>query len=801
MAQVRRRLSIPLLVTVGCGVLSAGCAHGLLGGSGPPSRSVQRLAADAGAIRTVAYEEDFLDARLVLQALPPGTAERVALRRKLIDYLVGPIARLDIEQVRRDPSVLGSSDDMDRVFESFHDALELYAPAELWGPGAPALAPDELGLLDRAARAVVVLFSPRGNEPAVATGLFVLVALEPGQRAWTERLEQLFAWLDTGSQVGGAGPGGSRGNATTPTEVLEQVATVWPTPTVVDRLSAQAFDRQERLATALRRPLGTGVGRGAIGELLTDSEAMQAMAAGVAALYLRCGQLKGAEAALGRLAGKPGDDPELRQLVSTAARSGARADDFLALARRFLPQIKLLGGTSADRLDPVAAAEVIRLGLERSPRNTELLILGSRVARFVPAPFLALRYLEDAQAVLEHSRTSADVLAELAGERLELAMSRLRVHIDPDHIEPAAREAEVLRQQVADSRRRYGERQVKISDGDIDFELARGHLDAGLVDRAEPLLIRAQQDADATVEVALQLGRLALKRGDPARAAQILREALDSQQRSAPTDETIPFVEGQSKLARALGDAYEVGGRLEDARKVWRLAVRGWERLMIEHLRRKNLGASSEATYEVGRLYYLLGRHADGIQKFNEAIEQNESRDQTYIDTLAFLVQNGESEAALDIYRRVLSKPTRAVSEYVKVYSSLWILDITRRASKTPEPAAEGYLRSIDSRKVQLRPARTAAWYLPLIRYAIGRLSYDQLLNMADTAGKRAEVYFYEAMRRLAEGRSDDAHVLWEKVLETKMFSFFEFDMASRYLRSGAPTQPRAESAPDAETI
>jgi tetratricopeptide (TPR) repeat protein len=222
---------------------------------------------------------------------------------------------------------------------------------------------------------------------------------------------------------------------------------------------------------------------------------------------------------------------------------------------------------------------------------------------------------------------------------------------------------------------------------------------------------------------------------------------------------------------------------------------------MVEQLRRKNLGASSEATFEVGRLYYLLGRHADGIQKFNEAIEQNESRDQTYIDTLAFLVQNGESEAALDIYRRVLSKPTRAVSEYVKVYSSLWILDITRRASKTPEPAAETYLRSLDARKLQLRPARTAAWYLPLVRYALGRLTYDQLTAMADTAGKRAELYFYEAMRRLAEGRSDDAHQLWEKVLETKMFSFFEFDMASRYLRSGAPTQPRAESAPDAETI
>ncbi|HXU83980.1 MAG TPA: hypothetical protein VN914_21440, partial [Polyangia bacterium] len=110
-------------------------------------------------------------------------------------------------------------------------------------------------------------------------------------------------------------------------------------------------------------------------------------------------------------------------------------------------------------------------------------------------------------------------------------------------------------------------------------------------------------------------------------------------------------------------------------------------------------------------------------------------------------------------------------------------------------------LRSLDNRKLQLRPARAAAWYVPLARFAIGRLTYDQILPLADTAGKRAELYFYEAMRRLAEGRSDDAHALWNKVLETKMFSFFEFDMASRYLRTGAPTQPRAETASEAETI
>jgi tetratricopeptide (TPR) repeat protein len=792
MPNVRRSLRSAAVLIL---VAAAGCAHGPLGHG--LSSSSQRFAAEAASFPQVNYEEDFLDARMVLQALPVGSRERDALRVKLVRYLVGPIATLDVEAARKDPNYLGGNDDIDRLFESFHDALELYAPAELWRDGGPRMAPEERQLLASAARAVVALFSPRGNEQAVATGLFVLTSLEPKEPAWSQRLQDLFAWLETGSQLAGS----TRAAVTTTVDVLENVANVWPSPAVVDRLTAVALERQNRLAQSLRQPLGTTTSRKAIGDLLLDSEAMQSLAVNLAALYLRCGEIQRAKGAVDRLSGKPGDDPELRQLLERAGRSNASAGDFLALARRFLPHHELLGGTSNDRIDPPATAEVLRKGLERYPNDTDMLVLASRVARFQLAPFLALRYLEDAQLVLEKRHASAEVLGDISGEQLELSFSRLRAHIDPDRIEPAAREAEALRQQFAENRRRFGDSHFKLRDADIDFELARGFVDAGLIDRAEPLFMRARREAESSVELTLQIGKLVSKRGDAGRAAQILREALDNEERNAPPEETVLFVESESKLARALGDAYEVQGRIEDARRAWKQAAHGWERLMVEQLRRKNLGASSEATFEVGRLYYLLGRHADGIQKFNEAIEQDESRDQTYIDTLAFLVQHGESEAALDIYRRVLGKPTRVVSEYVKVYSSLWIFDITRRGSKTPDPAAEAYLRSLDTRKLRLRPARAAAWYVPLARYAIGRLTYEQILPLADTTGKRAELYFYEAMRRLAEGRSDDAHALWNKVLETKMFSFFEFDMASRYLRTGAPTSPRAENTSEAETI
>src|SRR3954468_16897126 len=129
MSHVRRFLAL----TVVTAALLAGCAHGPLGRG--MSGSALRFASEASAVKTIAFEEDFLDARLVFQALPFGSKERTALRSKLVSYLVTPLATFDLERLHRDPSYLQSSDDYDRLFESLHDALDLYAPAELWTKG------------------------------------------------------------------------------------------------------------------------------------------------------------------------------------------------------------------------------------------------------------------------------------------------------------------------------------------------------------------------------------------------------------------------------------------------------------------------------------------------------------------------------------------------------------------------------------------------------------------------------------------------------------------------------------------
>ncbi len=757
----------------------------------PLSPSARLLAHEATSVGEIRYEEDFLDARLIYQGLVPNTPERLALRRQLVTFLLGAVERLDPAALRRSVS---ATDDMDRALGSLRDAMDLYEPQDL-ATVTKGMPVDEMRLLVAAARQVLALFGPQGTEAPVATALLALQTLQPTNPDWPARLEELFAWADRGAQ-----PVPGPRNPPGPVAILENIAAIWPAPPVLDRLARAYVERQDRLATLLRRPLGGDASVGAAGDLIAQGEAVQTTAASLACLFLRGGRIDLAAARLKNVAGRPGDDADLRQLVDQAAVKKPSRDALVKLARRFLPRIEAFGGTSTDRLDPTASYRVLEIALSRFPQDAELLILASRTARALPAPFLALRYLEEAVPLREKAGAPADELADLSTELMELSFVRLRRFIDPEHMEPATREADTLRTQFGQLRKRFGGERFKLRDEEIDLTLARGLVDAGQPDRAQILFQRLSQSGLGDAEAALQLGNLAQKRGDPQRAVALVKAALDRHQAAAPQQKTIPYVEQEAKLAKALGQAYDSLGASAEARTAWIIAVSGWEILTAEHLRRRNVNESAEATVEVARLYYLLGRRDAAIQKFVEGFEQNEGRVASYIEAISFLVQRGDIDAALDLYRRALSKPAATVPEEHKLYTSLWILDITRRAGRGPDPTAEAYLRGLDSRTVILRPSRAAAWYLQLGRFALGRITYAQLLKNADTVAKRAEVYFYQAMRTLGDGGTDDAQILWRKVLESNMVSFFEFDMASRYIRLGAPTQTRPATAGE-ETI
>jgi tetratricopeptide (TPR) repeat protein len=800
MRRLRQTTVLPLVVGLALAG-AAGCAHQASVAPRGPSQHFQSEAIQIGAVK---FEDDFIEARLVFQALPMGVPERTALRQSLLRYLLEPIAALSAEQLKREVRDLENDDIYDRIYESFRDALAFYEPSELWAADPRAqISPLEQDLLARTAKLVLAVFSPRGADGQVALALAALATIDPTAHEWPDRLSELIRWSD---EAGATGDGSGFRRPTTSADILESAFGDWPSPALASPLDTLYGDRQKKFVSVLRRPLNGGESsRKALGDLLlAHGDEMQRVVVNVATLYLRCGLIERAAKRAGELADQPGDDPELRALLDAAAKPGAAAADFLRLARRFLPRVELLGGTATDGPDPIVAFRVIDAGLVRYAGDPELLLLAAHVARVLSSPFLAIRRLEEAQTVVEAvpAAVDGDQAAKISAELLELYFVRLRLRLDPERVAPAFNEADLLRQRSAETRRRFQKADIKIRDADIDFELARSYLNAGMIDRAEPLFLRARSASEPTAEVSIELANLALKRGDARRATEILRDAIEAMRSKGPQQDTIGSVEGRSRLQRLLGDAFDVMSDRNSAESAWREALAGWERLMIEHVRRKSYTASAEALFEVGRLLYLLGRHAEALQKFDEALDQDSDRDQSYIDMTAFLVQNGEAEAAMAIYRRGMARPNRAVSEYVKVYTSLWVLDLSRRSSKVPDANAEAYLKTLEQRHPEIRPHRGASWYRQLARYAVGKIGYADILAAADTTAKRAEIYFYEAMRRLADGKSDDAHQLWQKVVDTKMFSFFEFDMAARYLRVGAPSSPSAEhSSGTTETI
>jgi hypothetical protein len=66
-------------------------------------------------------------------------------------------------------------------------------------------------------------------------------------------------------------------------------------------------------------------------------------------------------------------------------------------------------------------------------------------------------------------------------------------------------------------------------------------------------------------------------------------------------------------------------------------------------------------------------------------------------------------------------------------------------------------------------------------------MSWQDLIGRADTPGKQAEAYFYQAQRLAERGEEEAARDLFRKVLSTDMVAFFEYDMADYYLRKGVP--------------
>jgi tetratricopeptide (TPR) repeat protein len=676
-------------------------------------------------VSPIKSEEDYAANRAEFDALDAGAPDRPQRRAALQGFLLGRVNRaLDGKH-------------LEDAWDELKQALTLFDADEL---SKKVQDPALLAAAERFERAV----RPRGAHQLVLAALAVQQAL--GQNDAPSRFRQVTAWLRNAAD-GTDGDGRER-----VVEDLETVVKLWPSPFVVGELTTMYLEpstpneQAQNMARKLRR--------GADLRDLLGGGAHPNTAYDIARLYLRISQPK---QALDNLSKLPGEgDPKLKTLLTRHLSDKAMPGDVIELAKYFAGQ---------GRDDRDVSARICRDAARRFPAAPEPRLCAGELAFTLDQLMVALRNFEEAVR-LEPGRHEAWVaLAKLYQKRLFQLVSDENLNVS--ELEKQLAKVETF---YADAQKRFPDKPLTPSMAGALFEVGRGYYNVGRLPEAVKYLERSIS-MEASSPALEQLGQIRLKKGQGREAAALFEKAI-----SVPKESRVEELYWRAKLRRELADAFESLDDAHGAEAARKAALADWDVFLGFPVDGKFV---AEAWTEKAKLLYTLGEREDAIAACEKAIDAVPDLGNTYADVIAFLVPRGELEEALDAYHRALGRSE--VIDYLKVYCSLWILDLAKRAGQPEDPLATAYLQSTDGAK----------WYDDLARWATARQSEDKLLARADSPARKAESSFYRAMRAWSDGKKDDAKRLWQEVLSTDMMAFFEYDMAAYYLkRGGAPSQP-----------
>jgi tetratricopeptide (TPR) repeat protein len=700
-----------------------------------PAKTQSAHRAASKPLAPITSEDEYTAERADFDALEPGAADRDAHRGALENYLLGRVNRaLD-------------GGHLDDAFDDLKQALTLYDPEELQHKRTDG---ELLKTAERFERA----FRPRGAHQQVLAALAAEEAL--GSQDAGQRFRQVTQWL-RGAADGTDGDGHER-----VVEDLEAVVRSWPSPFVVGELTtlylepSSGTDRAEAVARRLRRGAD-------LRELLGQS-ARPNTAYDLARLYLRISQPK---QALDLVQKVPGEgDPQLKTLLTKHLSDKAMPGDVINLAKYFYEPKQ--GHDDRD-----VSARICRDATLRFPQAPEPRLCAGELAYTLDQLMVALRNFEEAVRLEPGRRDAWEALAKLYQKRLFQLVSDENLNVA--ELEKQLQKVEAF---YGEAQKRFPDKPLNPSMAGALFEVGRGYYNVGRVGEAVKYLEKSIA-MEASAPALEQLGQVRLKKGMGREAAALFEKAI-----SVPKESRVEELYWRAKLRRELAEAFEAIDDAHGAEAARKAALADWDIFLGFPIEAKFV---AEAWTEKAKLLYALGERDDAIAACEKAIDAAPDQGNTYADVLAFLVPRGELEEALDAYHRALGRSE--VIDYLKVYCSLWIIDLAHRAGQPEDPLALAYLQSTDGAK----------WYDDLARWATGREPETTMLSHADAPARKAESSFYRAMRAWRDGKKDEAKHLWQEVLGTDMMAFFEYDMASYYLKhNGAPAQPilKSKNAP-----
>jgi len=535
----------------------------------------------------------------------------------------------------------------------------------------------------------------------------------------------------------------SRANLDTVSEQYAGLISVWsrhadltPAPEVLDTLAELHIGGRDAVAAEsaeTRHRLGMGAER-----------QLRLAPLNVAAVYLTYGEIGNAIAKVESMGG----GGELRQRLLELMRAADGSDTSAAAAT-----FELVEGYRVAR--PEVAAGLCRTALLRFPADYRFPTCMARVAAD------AERFA-DATAWYVIAIDLAPDMIELYDEALGQLDEFIEVRLSDPHPERSSALARGAEKILDERQKRWPTSEPPIAPNRLEFLVGMLEMNAGHADEAQRRFensIAEDEDPGAL----LQLGLLLERTGELDLAERRYRRALELTPRDSLPDELrrSEILEHMGDIARARGDDREMTARYQDALKAWTEArdqVEGPTGALVEMRR--------------GVLLDQLGRHEAAVDAFESAMSHAPQWRDVYATILSHLVSaTPDFDLASSVWRR--SQLQLTLPPEWKVYFTLWMQMIAARADQAPVKEHAELLR---------RLGKSSNWWGKLASFGAGDLDYQDLISVASSLGEETEALYYEATRLFIAGDRQAANEQFHRVLDTKMVSFYEYEMARRLL-------------------
>jgi tetratricopeptide (TPR) repeat protein len=531
-------------------------------------------------------------------------------------------------------------------------------------------------------------------------------------------------------------------------DVIAEHARLTPAPEVLDALADLYVQRRKELLAAVGpeaepSPENPGFSR----EEFRDVSVTLARAPlDIAGVYLLHGNFTSALDRLSKLEGVTGLEPRIRTIVEiVAGRKSEAPSALLALSRVY----------NEMRGFPVAKALCL-YGLRNFPEDARFpQCLGRQAA------------LEDdyAEAVIEYAEAVrlAPTEREMYDEALEVLANLMRGELldnDPSETRVLADEARNI---LNERMKRFPELPPPVKMDELELAAALAEMSAGNTDEAKAHL-KSSLEKRETTRALVQLGQLHARIGERQEAQVYLQKALE---RTSLRD--VEEARLRAQILEQLGDVLRASGKPDEAKQHYTDALTIWEsalRVATEDMER------AFGEIRRGVLLVRLDRANEALDAFELAMQAVPYDRETYAQILSFMVTGAPT---LDIAEGILQRAQRQLTldpEW-RTYFSLWVQTIAGR-THNPVPA--------EVTRLLTRLARSDTWWGRLAQFGAGTIDYAQLTSYAKTRGEAVEADFYEGTKLVAQNKLPEARVLFRRVLDSRMVSFFEFQMAQELM-------------------